>query len=90
MGTCKIRPLTCNSAEPPIGIEPMTYALRGARSRAVHALAAPIAPKIAQMELTALGLSGHPFHDPFHARRPYIPAMHTADLPMAARRADSG
>ena len=24
-----IRPLTCNSAEPPIGIEPMTYALRG-------------------------------------------------------------
>jgi len=38
------------------------------------------------MALTALGLSGHPFH----ARRPYIPAMHTADLPMAARRADSG
>jgi hypothetical protein len=37
------------------------------------------------MALTALGLSGHPFHDPFHARRPYIPAMHTADLPMAAK-----
>ena len=29
MGTRKIRPLTCNSVEPPIGIEPMTYALRG-------------------------------------------------------------
>jgi hypothetical protein len=30
METRKIRPLTCNSVEPPIGIEPMTYALRGA------------------------------------------------------------
>lgn len=27
--TCKIRRLTCGSVEPPIGIEPMTYALRG-------------------------------------------------------------
>ena len=27
--TRKISPLTCNSIEPPIGIEPMTYALRG-------------------------------------------------------------
>jgi len=70
--------------------KPASGALRGARSRAVHALAAPIARKIAQMALTVLGLSGHPFHDPFHARRPYIPAMHTADLPMAARRAESG
>ena len=69
---------------------PAVDLLRGARSRAVHALAAPIVREIAQMALTALGLSGHPFHDPFHARRPYIPAMHTADLPMAARRADSG
>jgi len=29
-------------SEPPIGIEPMTYALRGARSRAAHPLPAPI------------------------------------------------
>jgi hypothetical protein len=29
MGTRRIRPLTCNSVEPPIGIESMTYALRG-------------------------------------------------------------
>jgi hypothetical protein len=27
-------PLTCNASEPPIGIEPMTYALRGACSPA--------------------------------------------------------
>ena len=57
-------PLTCNATEPPIGIEPMTYALRGARSRAVHPLAAPIARIIALTALAALGLS----KDPFHAR----------------------
>ncbi len=46
------------SWEPPIGIEPMTYALRGACSRAAHALAAQMAPVIALMALAALGLSG--------------------------------
>jgi hypothetical protein len=68
MGTCKIRPLTCNSVEPPIGIEPMTYALREARGPAAHTLAASIAPIIALMALAALGLSGDPVHEPVHAR----------------------
>jgi hypothetical protein len=56
-------------SEPPIGIEPMTYALRVTRFHALDALAAPIARTIAQMALTALGLSTDPFHEPFHARR---------------------
>jgi hypothetical protein len=46
----------------------MTYALRETWSLAVVALAAPIARVIALMALAALGLSGDPFHDPFHAR----------------------
>jgi len=54
--------------EPPIGIEPMTYALREARSRAARTLAAPIARIIALTALAALGLSKDPFHEPFHAR----------------------
>src|SRR6266581_970579 len=54
--TRKIRRLTCSSVEPPIGIEPMTYALRGACSPAAHALAALIAPAIALTALAALGL----------------------------------
>jgi hypothetical protein len=45
----------------------MTYALREACSRAVHALAAPIAPAIALMTPAALGLSGDPVHEPVHA-----------------------
>jgi hypothetical protein len=53
--------------EPPIGIEPMTYALREARSLAAHALPAPIAREIALTALTALGLSGDPVHEPVHA-----------------------
>src|SRR5206468_3570908 len=64
MGTRRIRPLTCNSAEPPIGIEPMTYALRGTCELAAAALAAPIAPVIALTAFVALGLSGHPVHEP--------------------------
>src|SRR6516165_6985539 len=56
--------------EPPIGIEPMTYALRGACSPAAHPLAAPIARIIALTTLVALGLSKDPFHEPFHDRRP--------------------
>ena len=42
----------------------MTYALREARSLALHALAAPIVREIALAALAALGLS----KDPFHAR----------------------
>jgi hypothetical protein len=68
MGMRKIRPLTCNSVEPPIGIEPMTYALREARDLAAYARAAPIAPAIALMALAALGLSDDPVHEPVHAR----------------------
>jgi hypothetical protein len=60
--------LTCRSAEPPIGIEPMTYALRGACALPVYALAAPIAPTIALTALAALGLSDDPVHEPVHAR----------------------
>ena len=54
--------------EPPIGIEPMIYALRGARDLAAQALAAPIPRIIALTALAALGLFKDPFHDPFHAR----------------------
>jgi len=60
--------MTCSSVEPPIGIEPMTYALREARDLAAYALAAPIAPIIALMALAALGLSDDPVHEPVHAR----------------------
>src|SRR5512135_2208492 len=45
-------PYGCGYAEPPIGIEPMTYALREARDLAAHALAAQTAPIIALMALT--------------------------------------
>jgi len=60
---------TCLSAalEPPIGIEPMTYALRGACDLAAHALTAPMAPVIAPTALAALGLSDDPVHEPVHA-----------------------
>jgi hypothetical protein len=58
-----------SSWEPPIGIEPMTYALRGARSPASHALAAPISRGIALIALAALELSGEPVHEPVHASR---------------------
>ena len=56
--------------EPPIGIEPMTYALRVTWSLTVDALAALMARVIALMALAALGLSGDPFHEPFHDRGP--------------------
>ena len=70
--------------EPPIGIEPMTNALRGARQRAPHALAAPIARVMARMALAALGLSGDPVHDPIHARGLPPPAI----LPLHVNVAD--
>ena len=47
--------------EPPIGIEPMTYALREACCLTAHALPAPIARIIAMTILATLGLSGVPF-----------------------------
>jgi Phage integrase family len=63
LGTeAKIRISWAFVVEPPIGIEPMTYTLREARSRPEHALAAPIAPELARMALTALGLSIDPVH----------------------------
>jgi integrase len=46
-----------------------TDALREARALTAHALAALIAREIALMALAALGLSGDPFHGPFHAQR---------------------
>src|SRR5215470_4067169 len=65
-------------SEPPIGIEPMTYALRGACSDASHALAAPIAWATARVALMALGLSGDPVHEPVHARSRASPHPDTA------------
>jgi hypothetical protein len=56
------------SLEPRYGIEPMTYALRGACALPAYALAAPIAPAIALAALAALGLSDDPVHEPVHAR----------------------
>jgi hypothetical protein len=35
MATCENKPLACRFAEPPIGIEPMTYALRGGREASI-------------------------------------------------------
>ena len=52
--------------EPPIGIEPMTYALRGARFRSVYPLAAPIARVMARMAPAALGLPGDSVHETVH------------------------
>jgi hypothetical protein len=52
--------------EPPIGIEPMTYALRGTCSPPPHPLAATMPRATAPMALAALGFRGDPFHDPFH------------------------
>jgi len=42
------------------------YALRVARCLSTNALPAPIAQLTALKALAALGLSGVPFHDPFH------------------------
>jgi hypothetical protein len=46
----------------------MTYALREACFLPTHALPALIARIIALTAPTTLGLSGTPFHEPFHAR----------------------
>jgi hypothetical protein len=73
--------------EPPIGIEPMTYALRETRSLAMDALAALTAGGIALTALVTLGLSTDPFHDPFHARSL---GLTPSCSPCAARHANSG
>jgi hypothetical protein len=57
-------------SEPPIGIEPMTYALREARAPAADVLAALLARITARIALAALGLSGDPVHEPVHGRGP--------------------
>jgi hypothetical protein len=57
-------------AEPPIGIEPMTYALREARYGALHPLPAPMPHASATTAPGTVGLRGRPFHDPFHALHP--------------------
>jgi hypothetical protein len=62
--------IVLSSWELPIGIEPMTYALRGACSPASHALTAPISWGIALIALAALELSG----DAVHARGRDTPA----------------
>jgi integrase len=49
-----------------------TDALRGACCLAAHALPAPISRTIALTALAALGLSGAPFHEPFHGRGPCV------------------
>jgi hypothetical protein len=49
--------MVVSEVEPPIGIEPMTYALREACFLPAHALPAPIAQIIALTALTTLGLS---------------------------------
>ena len=59
-----ITPLTW---EPVSGIEPLTCRLQEVRPHAPYALAAPMAHVTASTALTALGLSGSPFHEPFHA-----------------------
>jgi len=53
--------------EPPIGIEPMTYALREACDHTIQPLPAQTARRIALHALIPLGFRGHSFHDPFHA-----------------------
>jgi hypothetical protein len=50
----------------PVRRERLTDALRGAQSLAAHALAAPIARRIAAVALIALVFRSLPFHDPFH------------------------
>src|SRR5450755_2067366 len=67
MATRETKPMTCRYAEPPIGIEPMTYALREACSRAPQPLPAQTARRIAREALIPLEFHGLSFHDPFHA-----------------------
>src|SRR5215831_20204800 len=54
------------SVEPPIGIEPMTYALREARHAAPGALPAQMAAHTRPECSQRTGCSGLPVHDPVH------------------------
>jgi hypothetical protein len=77
MATSKNEPLTCIYAEPPIGIEPMTYALREVCSLASDALAALMARGIALTASAALGLSGDPVSPRTGPRRRPLPRRPT-------------
>jgi hypothetical protein len=70
MATPRNEPLTCNASEPPIGIEPMTYALRGGRSPALIAWPAQTARRLAPEALIALEFRCLRFHDSFHGQPP--------------------
>jgi hypothetical protein len=63
------RSLSCKYTEPPIGIEPMTYALREAREYATGPLPARTARRTAPEALVAQEFRGHPVHDSVHAAR---------------------
>ena len=77
--------------EPPIGIEPMTYALREAREYAAQPLPAQTAQRIALHALIPLEFRGPSFHDPFHAActrsasRPVNQASGVGSRPVASR-----
>jgi hypothetical protein len=62
--------------EPVSGFEPLACRLQEVRPRATRALTARMTRVIALMALAALGLSGAPSHEPFHARGPYVPSSH--------------
>jgi hypothetical protein len=68
MATHKNKPLTCRSAEPPIGIEPMTYALREACALATQASPAQTARRVAREALIPLEFRGLSVHAPVHAK----------------------
>jgi hypothetical protein len=62
----RIVALTCRFVEPPVGIEPTTYALRGRRATAQNAPPAPIAHPRAPGALGDLGGRRNGFHEGFH------------------------
>jgi len=68
MPTRNNKPLACRYAEPPIGIEPMTYALREACALATQALPAQTARRMAREALIPLEFRDLPVHAPVHAK----------------------
>jgi hypothetical protein len=75
VNTCSYQPVTggvgsvFKEMDPHLSFTVADDALREARARAAHALAAPIARVIALIAFSALGLSGDPVHEPVHAQR---------------------
>ena len=67
--------LACNYAEPPIGIEPMTYALREARALTAHALAALIARANGTDGTGGAGITRRPGPRTGPRPRPSVPAI---------------